>query len=67
MKSTTKLDLRDAFNQLRVTLGDEWKPAFRMRYGCFEYLVMVGALDICNFIGFYQQGITIFLLVFSSS
>jgi len=35
-----KLDLRDAFNQLRVALGDEWKTAFRTRYGYFEYLVM---------------------------
>ena len=39
-KYYTKLDLRDAFNQLRVALGDEWKTAFRMRYGHFEYLVM---------------------------
>ena len=39
-KYYTKLDLRDAFNQLRVALGDEWKTAFRTRYGHFEYLVM---------------------------
>jgi len=27
-KYYTKLDLRDAFNQLHVALGDEWKTAF---------------------------------------
>ena len=39
-KYYTKLDLRDAFNQLCVALGDEWKTAFRTRYGHFEYLFM---------------------------
>ena len=39
-KYYTKLDLCDAFNQLRIALGDEWKTAFRTRYGHFEYLVM---------------------------
>src|SRR4030081_3480161 len=36
----TRLDVRDAFNRLRVAEGDEWKTAFRTRYGHFEYLVM---------------------------
>jgi len=35
-----KLDLRGAFNQLRVALGDEWKTAFRTHYSHFEYLIM---------------------------
>jgi hypothetical protein len=39
-KYFTKLDLRDAFHQLRVAMGDEWKTAFRTRYGHFEYTVM---------------------------
>jgi hypothetical protein len=36
----TKVDLYSAFNLLRIALGDEWKTAFRTRYGHFEYLVM---------------------------
>jgi len=39
-KYYTKLDLRDAFNQLCVALSDEWKTAFQTRYGHFEYLIM---------------------------
>ena len=36
----TKIDLKDAFNQMRIKEGDEWKTAFKTRYGTFEYLVM---------------------------
>ena len=36
----TKLDIIAAFNRLRIAKGDEWKTAFRTRYGLFEYLVM---------------------------
>lgn len=36
----TKLDLKGAYNLVRVANGDEWKTAFRTRYGHFEYLVM---------------------------
>ncbi|KJZ68287.1 hypothetical protein HIM_12322 [Hirsutella minnesotensis 3608] len=35
----TKLDVRAAFHRLRVRHGDEWKTAFRTRYGQFEWLV----------------------------
>ena len=36
----TKIDLKDAFNQMRIKKEDKWKTAFKTRYGTFEYLVM---------------------------
>ena len=36
----TKMDLRGAYNLVRIKEGDEWKTAFRTRYGHFECLVM---------------------------
>jgi hypothetical protein len=39
-KFFTKIDLRGAYNLLRIAEGEEWKTAFRTRYGLFEYLVM---------------------------
>src|SRR2546429_8048406 len=36
----SKLDLRNAYYRIRIREGDEWKTAFRTRYGHFEYMVM---------------------------
>ena len=38
-KIFTKIDLRNAYHQVRVKEGDEWKTAFRCREGNFEYQV----------------------------
>ena len=42
----TKIDLRGAYNLVRIVKGDEWKTAFRTRYGHFEYKVM--PFGLCN-------------------
>ena len=36
----TALDVHGTYNLFRVAEGDEWKTAFRMRYGLYESLVM---------------------------
>ena len=39
-KIFSKIDIITAFNKLRIREGEEWKTAFRTRYGLYEYLVM---------------------------
>ncbi len=39
-KYYTKLDLRNAYNLIRIWEGDEWKMAFSTTSGHYEYLVM---------------------------
>src|ERR1700712_2354959 len=39
-KIFTKIDLKAGFNLIRIKHGDEWKTAFRCRYGHYEYTVM---------------------------
>ena len=39
-KIYTKLDIRSAYNLIRIREGDEWKTAFRTRYGHFKYKVL---------------------------
>lgn len=38
-KWLTKLDVSAAFHRIRIAKGEEWKTAFRTRYGLFEWKV----------------------------
>ena len=41
-KIFSKIDLRGAYNLLRIAEGDKWKTAFQTRYGLFEKVMPFG-------------------------
>ena len=43
-KQFTHLDLTSAYHRMRIQEDDEWKTAFRTRYGHLEYQVMLFGL-----------------------
>jgi hypothetical protein len=43
----TKLDLKDIYYRIRIRKGDEWKTIFRIKYGYFEYkMILFGLINV---------------------